>query len=166
MDIKKRKEQFNIAYVYAMAAHAGLNTGSMTVDDDSIDLMLIGRGYVGHKVRNPQIHVQLKCTSQDLINGEVIKFPLKKKNYDDLRGADVVCPRYLVVLLVPEDTNQWLAHHDEHMSLHRACYWVSIRDLPDSDNEVSVTVDVPLNQRLTTENLQQLMLVASDGEVV
>ena len=52
MDIKKRKEQFNIAYLFAMAAHAGLNTGTMTVDDDSIDLLLHGRGYIGSKVRN------------------------------------------------------------------------------------------------------------------
>ncbi|MDP2025629.1 DUF4365 domain-containing protein [Sulfuriferula sp.] len=164
MDIGKRKEQFNVAYVCAIAAQAGLNSSTPVVDEDSIDLMLVGRGFTG-RVRNPQIQLQLKCSSQNMISGDVIKFPLSKKNYDDLRGDDVVCPRYLVVLLVPEDDEAWVQHHDDFMSLHNKCYWVSIKDLPDSPNLTSVTVDVPLAQRLTTHNLRELLVHASNRVV-
>jgi hypothetical protein len=157
-----KKEQFNIAYVCAMAAQAGLNHAPPEVDEDSVDLMLIGKGFTG-KVRNPHIHLQLKCTSQDLIYGSVIKFPLPKKNYDDLRGVNVLCPRYLVVLIVPKNSDEWVNHHPEHMSLHNRCYWVSIKDHPDCTNQSKVTIDIPLSQRLTTVGLQDLMVQASNG---
>jgi hypothetical protein len=162
MHSANKKEQFNVAYVCAMAAQAGLNHSQLEVDDDSVDLILKGKGYTG-KVRNPQIHLQLKCTSQDLISGNVIKFPLPKKNYDDLRGTNVVCPQYLVVLVVPKDENDWIQHHPEHMSLHNRCYWVSIKDKPERKSRTKVTIDIPLTQRLTTNDLRHLMSQASNG---
>jgi hypothetical protein len=92
------KEVFNVAYVLPLAAQAGLNTSEPRVDDDSVDLMIIGSSFTGRR-RETQISLQLKCSSQDLINGEHIKFPLKLKNYNDLRGRNISNPRYLVVTL-------------------------------------------------------------------
>lgn len=85
MEITQKKEQFNVAYISALAAQVGINTSKPTVDDDSVDMILIGKGFQG-RVRNPQIDLQLKCTSQDLIQGDTLSYPLSKKNYDDLRG--------------------------------------------------------------------------------
>lgn len=110
------------------------------------------------------VQLQLKCTSQDLVSGNVIKFPPSRKNFDDLRGANVICPRYLVVLLVPEDDGLWLKQHASHMALHNICYWLSLRDFPSTDNNSSVTVEIPLTQRLTTMNLRHLLTLASNGE--
>lgn len=110
------------------------------------------------------IQVQLKCTSQNLIADNVIKFPLKVKNYNDLRGDDVVVPRYLAVLLVPDDLNQWIANHDDHIALFKSCHWLSLRNYGPTENEHSVTVDVPLAQRLTTVTLLEMMDRASAGE--
>ncbi len=157
------KEVFSVAYILALAAQAGLNTLEPRVDDDSVDLMVLGSGFAGRR-RDPAISLQLKCTSQELINGAHIKFPLKLKNYNDLRGRNVSNPRYLVVLLVPTDQTAWMQHHPEHVSLHNNCYWVSIMDHPETANTDSVTVDVPLSQRLTTAQLKQLMVEASDWE--
>jgi hypothetical protein len=165
MDINKQKEEFNYAYVCALAAHAGLNRGDFRVDDDSVDITFQGKGY-GGIVRNPQIQIQLKCTSRSLTSGEALKYPLSKKNYDDLRGSNVAVPRYLVVLLVPEKTEEWLFHHDGHMSLHNMCYWVSLRYAPESSNTSSVTVEVPLAQRLTTDSLLSMVAAASNGDTV
>jgi hypothetical protein len=157
------KEVFNVAYVLALAAQAGLNTSEPRVDEDSVDLMIIGSGFNGRR-RDPQISLQLKCSSQDLISGEHIKFPLKLKNYNDLRGRNISNPRYLVVLLVPPNQDAWMQHHPEHVSLHNNCYWLSIMDHPETHNSDSVTVDVPLSQRLTSAQLKQLMVEASDWE--
>jgi hypothetical protein len=164
MDISKQKEQFNVAYICAMAAQAGLNPSNLQVDDDSIDIQLSGKGYPG-PFRNPMVQLQLKCTSQDVISGEFIKFVLSRKNYDDLRGADLICPRYLVVLLVPEENSSWIEHHDAFMSLHNTCYWISLKDHPKTTNRTSVTVDIPLSQRLTTASLSQFLTLASKGGV-
>jgi Domain of unknown function (DUF4365) len=164
MDPNKQKEEFQYAYVCALAAHAGLNRGDFRVDEDSVDIMFQGKGYHQAPIRNPQIQIQLKCTSQNLINGEVIKFPLTRKNYDELRGENVVAPRYLAVLLVPDNTNEWIVYQDDHMSLHNGCFWVSLRNAPHSENMASVTVDVPLTQRLKTDSLLEMMVAASTGE--
>ncbi len=164
MDPQQQKEEFNYAYVCAIAAHAGLNRISSSVDDDSIDVSFKSKGYLGRLVRSPQIEFQLKCTSQDLVDGEVIKFPLPRKNYDDLRGSDFASPRYLAVLLVPENVGRWVGHNDGHIELYKSCYWLSLRDLEPTDNLNTVTVSIPLNQRLTTETLVAMMDRASDGE--
>lgn len=164
MDQNKQKEEFNYAYISALAAHAGLNRGSFRVDDDSIDVTFQSRSHAGGTLRNPQIQIQLKCTSQNLINGNVIKFPLSRKNYDDLRGEDVISPRYLVVLLIPEDNKLWIQHNDDHVALFNLCYWLSLRHAEPTDNAVSITVDIPLSQRLTTNVLGEMMRRASVGE--
>lgn len=160
MHHSQKKEQFNIAYVTAIAAQAGVRHTTITVDDDSIDLMLIGRDYSGD-IRNPQIQIQLKCTSQDMVQGDIIKFPLGVKNYNDLRGENVLCPRYLVILLVPDNHEEWIVHNDDCMMLHNRCFWVSIKAHPPTSNTSNVTVDVPIEQRFTMDSLLELMSAAS-----
>lgn len=164
MHLSNQKELFNVAYVHAMAAQAGLNHGSLTVDDDSLDLIIAGKGFgKGSGIRNPQLHLQLKCTSQHLISGDQIKFPLSLKNYNDLRATNVVAPSYLVVMIVPEDVNAWTSHNDNNMILNHCCYWVSLRGMPESTSKSKIVVNVPLSQRLTPEALHQLMTLASEG---
>lgn len=165
MDPQKQKEEFQYAYVCALAAHAGLSHSVPGVDDDSIDISFHARGQVGPgKLRSPIIQFQLKCSSQDLIVDDVIKFPLKIKNYDDLRGDDVVAPRYLAVLLVPDDVAHWITNNDDHIALFNSCFWLSLRDYGPTANQVSVTVDVPIKQRLTSATLMDMMQRASYGE--
>jgi len=154
MDPNKQKEEFNYAYVCALAAHAGLNRGHFSVDDDSIDVTFQAKGSFGPgRLRSPLIQIQLKCTSQDLVSDEAIKFKLSRKNYDDLRSNDYVVPRYLVVLIVPEDKGAWLQYNDDHIALYNSCYWLSLKNFDPTDNDTSVTVDVPLAQRLTSAAL-------------
>jgi hypothetical protein len=165
MDPSKQKEEFNYAYVCALAAHAGLNRGEFRVDDDSIDVTFQAKGDFGPgRMRSPLIQIQLKCTSQDLVVDDTIKFQLSRKNYDDLRGADVVAPRYLAVLIVPENLLEWVRHNDDHVALYNSCYWLSLRDAAPTENVASVTVDVPLAQRLTSDTLRQMVDRASAGE--
>ena len=166
MDQQSQKEQFNYAYVCALAAHAGLNRISLAVDNDSIDVAFRSKGYHGSTIRSPQIEFQLKCTSQAFVDasGTVLKFPLPRKNYDDLRGQDFASPRYLAVLLVPDDVGLWIGHEHEHIALRKSCYWLSLRDHLPSGNTDSVTVSIPLSQRLTTETLKAMMDRASSGE--
>lgn len=161
MDPNKQKEEFQHAYLCALAAQAGLNRGEFRVDDDSVDVTFQTKGYLGAPVRNPAIQLQMKCTSQKLINKGVIKFPLSRKNYDDLRGEDVAVPRYLAVLIVPNAPDQWISYRKKHMALNNCCYWVSLRDAPATENSSTITVDVPLRQKLTTEVLRQMMDAAS-----
>lgn len=164
MDPQKQKEQFNYAYVCALAAQAGLNRVDAVVDDDSIDVSFKSKGYLGKPIRSPQIECQLKCTSQNCVDGETIKYPLSRKNYDDLRGSDFASPRYLAVLLVPADSDAWVMHNDHNIALFNNCYWLSLRDAEPTQNEVQITVSIPLAQRLTSATLREMMNCASQGE--
>lgn len=155
-----RKEKFNLAYVQALAAQVGINSAEPIVDNDSIDIMFIGRDFSG-LIRDPQINVQLKCTHQNLRSGESIKYSLSRKNYDDLRDIRVGAPRYLAILEVPENPTDWAVHINDGTILQSRCFWVSIRGLPDIDQD-TITVSIPLNQRFTGESLHNLLKKASD----
>ena len=165
MDISAKKEEFSRAYVKCIAAQVGLRHSTDSVDDDSIDLTLKGAGYSG-LVRNPQIEIQLKCSSQNLIKDGVLKYPLSLKNYNDLRGEDITTPRYLMVLTVPEESSGWVQYIDNSLILSHTCYWASLRFLPATSNETSVTVDIPTEQMLTVDSLAKLMEMASVGEYI
>jgi Domain of unknown function (DUF4365) len=164
MFMSNRKEQFNVAYVHAMATQAGLNTGNMRVDNQSIDLDVDGIVPTATKNRFPKISLQLKATSQQVVKNGVIKFPLPRKNYDDLKNDRLIVPRYLIVLLMPENPTDWIEHHAQHMTMHNTCYWASIKNDPGVKNKTKVTVDIPLSQRLDTDALLRLITLASQGE--
>ena len=161
MDVCQKKEQFSKAFVCALAAQAGLRSCEPSVDDDSTDIILKGKGY-SSSIRNPQIEIQLKCTENDEGNNEVFKFPLKLKNYNDLRGKNLLCPRYLFVLIVPKDYKSWLIHFPSASLLSHYCYWVSLRDMPHTPNVSSVTIDIPRLQRVTLESILDLMEMAAN----
>lgn len=140
MYITHRQERFNLAYVGALAAQAGINSAQPEVDNDSVDITFIGKGFTG-LISDPQISFQLKCTSRDLHIGENIRFPLDRKNYDDLRETRLSIPRYLAVLEVPEQCDDWARYLDEGMLLRSHCYWASLKGLPELD-QGSITVSV------------------------
>jgi len=163
MDQNKQKELFQIAFIQALIAQAGIKHGIQNVDDDSIDITLKGYGEAGKGMINPVIDVQLKCTAQDLRHGNVIKFNLKIKNYNELRETWVSSPRYLFVLEIPTDPKRWIRHtKSNQMLLSYSCYWVSITGMPETTNKHSVTIDVPLTQKVTQASLKHLLKLAAN----
>ena len=166
MDISSRKAQFSIAYVKAIAAQIGLNPSIDDIDNDSVDITFKGVGFKGGMFRNPHIEVQLKCTSQGVLKEGIVKYPLKIKNYNDLRGEDVVAPRYLMVLIVPDNPDEWTNIKKDSLTLFNCCYWASLRYLPDTSNTTNVTVEISTEQKVTPDSLMDLMMKASKGEYI
>lgn len=164
MDINQRKQLLSRSYVGAIAAQIGLRSAIPDVDDDSVDLILQGRGF-SSVIRNPQIEVQLKCTELDKGCTEFFSFQLPVKNYNDLRGDDLICPRYLFVLVVPQDSNYWLSYETDHLKIKYKCYWVSLKNLDETNNENSITIKIPRKNLLTAASLKSIMYLASNREV-
>jgi hypothetical protein len=162
MDLTQQKEQFSLAYLRAVAAVAGYALYRPEVDDDSVDWGLAARGDAG-TTRRPRLEVQLKCTARDVMDAEHVRFPLKRKNYHDLRHDDLLVPRILVVVLVPPGVADWIRQTEEELAMRHAGYWVSLRGRPDLPNEETVTVQLPRAQRLTPVALQQIMKRINDG---
>lgn len=164
MDINAQMEQFSIAYLKAIIAAAGFKHQEESVDDDSIDITIIGKGFTGGNFRNPKIDVQVKSTYRDCLTEEFLKYPLKKKNHDDLRGEDISSPRYLFVVKLPSDNPiDWLTTDDDNISLHNYCYWSSLRFHEATTNDHNVTIPIPVSQKLTPDSLRELMIKASQG---
>ncbi len=165
MDINHRKEEFSYAYAHAVASVAGysLSLAPKLVDHDGIDVLFSARGGKG-TVRSPRLEAQVKCTSQDVIKEDRIAYPLEIKNYNDLIGSDYHTARILIVLIVPKDVNQWLAHSEEQLAMKRCAYWTSLKNWPETTNDESVTVSIPRQNHFTPDALLSLMEIVGNGE--
>jgi len=158
-----KKEEFSRAYVCALAAPLGFNRVNFGVDDDSADIGFKAKYGVNFIVRNPQIDFQLKCTEITFKDDGYLHFPLKIKNYDDLRGTNQAHPKYLVVLCVPEDEKDWVEVKPEELILRYSAYWFSLKNEPSINNKNSVTIRIPKQQKFDKDTFKMLMDEASKG---
>ena len=85
MTIDDQKEQFSFAYARAVAAVAQIAVSEPAVDDDSIDLLFQQKGG-GRVFRSPRLEAQVKCTESATLHEEHVAYPLKLKNYEELRS--------------------------------------------------------------------------------
>jgi len=163
MELSLRKEQFSLAYIRTIASVAGFGVSVRSVDDDSIDIELSGRSVNGLPLR-PKIELQLKCTSNEVVRGDRVIYPLKRKNYDDLRPVDVLVPRLLVVVLVPKSEAEWLEHCEEQLVIRRCGYWVSLAGRDEITNTRTISISIPRTNVLDVVGLRGLMAKAGRRE--
>lgn len=156
MDLNQRKEQFSKSYIQAVASVAGFSATTPTVDDDSVDLTIAGRGRDG-TVASPRLELQAKGRNATTGNGNHFSYNLKLKNYDDLRVANFLVPRILVVVFVPEQIEYWLEQSEERLLMKHCAYWVSLRGMEESNNQNTVAVRLPRSNLFTIEALQDMM---------
>jgi len=161
MYITAQKEAFSNAYLRAVTAVAGYPLSKPDPDDDSIDWTIYGS-----PPRRPRLDVQLKCTAAELeLFSDSIPVRLKLKNYDDLRGLELMSPRLLVAMVVPTDVGDWIVQDSEQLLMRKCAYWHSLKGNPDLEDQETVTVHVPAKQLLTVDALHAIMeRVASGGD--
>jgi hypothetical protein len=107
--------------------------------------------------------LQLKSTSRDIQDDNSIRYPLKLKNYDDLRMDDFAIPRILVVVLIPETPEDWLTQSETELCIRNCGYWISLRGKPKTQNTNAVTVAIPRTNQFTVAALQSIMEGISQG---
>jgi hypothetical protein len=163
VELNQQKELFSKAYVRAVAAVAGFSIDPLELDFDSIDLQITAGSGDG-SVYFPELKLQLKCTSRDVINGDYIRYPLKVKNYDDLRRNALV-PRILVVVLVPENLEDWLQQSEAELCMKNCAYWMSLRGQPETQNIANVTVSLPRSNQFTVQALKSMIQRISEGSL-
>lgn len=156
-----QQECFGDAFLLAVAGVAGCAISLRRPDDDSIDWTLSCK-----LSRRPKIDVQMKTWSGDDGSNDPIRYPLKRKNYDALILTEVLAPRILVLVTIPEDLGDWLTLSREQIVLRRCGFWVSLAGQPKTENETSVTVAVPRGNVLTANALQELMRRINEGRAI
>ena len=155
-----QQEALSLVYAQAVAARAGYAANVPLPDRDSVDLQVRAGGAM-----RPALDLQLKATvNLGQASDGTFRFPLKKKNYEDLR-TETVIPRVLVVLHLPRDNTQWMTVTSEELVMRRAAYWLSLRGYEERANRTSVTVRIPTSQQFDVQNLCRLMELARTGEI-
>lgn len=163
MDINQQKEQFSNVYLQAVTTVAGYSVYKPSVDDDSVDWGVAAKGGTG-AIKAPRLELQLKCTSRrDIQDDNSIRYPLKLKNYDDLRMDDFVIPRILVVVLIPKTPEDWLTQSETELCIRGCGYWISLRGMAETPNTNSVNVPIPKTNQFTVAALQLIMERISQG---
>lgn len=159
------KGDFGLAYVRAVA-HAAeyfVQEAGRGLDGDGVDLTLFRRG-PGGLVRSPRLDLQVKTTSTTL--GELsFAYDLKVKNYEELRSTQLQVPRILVVVVVPEQVQEWLVATEEQLVLRRCGYWRSLRGAAPTTNTSTIRVEIPRNATFTVAQVQQLMNGIANGRL-
>ena len=147
-----RKEAMSKVYAHAVAAKAGYVTAMYDYDRDSIDMRIQAGGGM-----RPAIEIQLKATiNLNLSNDGCFHFPLKVKNYNELR-ISTQTPRFLVVLRLPRDESLWMTITDDALILRHLAYWLSLEGQEETTNRKSKTVKIPAANVFNVENLRNLM---------
>ncbi len=156
MTLDDQKEQFSFAYARAVASVARVAVSEPTVDDDSVDLLFQQKGGAG-PVRSPRVDVQVKCTDAASITAAHVSYPLKMKNYDELRCVDLLVPRILIVVTVPNELPRWLNHSETELAMRKCGYWMSLRGEPAIPNTATRTVHIPRSNQFTVPHLTAIM---------
>ena len=101
--------------------------------------------------------MQVKATSTAVIDNEFIRYPLKLKNYNELRKSKTLVPKILVIILLPDNPSEWVNQSEEQLCLRRCGYWLSLKGQPATQNTESVTVYLPRQQLFTVSAVKNIM---------
>ncbi|TWT95369.1 hypothetical protein Pla108_35170 [Botrimarina colliarenosi] len=155
LTLNKKKEEFSRSYVSSVAAAAGYWVQPRDVDYDSVDIT-IGCPTGGGAVGFPKIDAQLKCTAGPTPTAD-FAFPLPVKNYRDLKPTNIAISRILIVLVVPEEINDWAICSAANLELRYSAYWVNLYGEPDTPNTSTISVTLPLANQFTCAAVEAMM---------
>lgn len=165
-----RSEELSIAYVSAIAAHAGIKVEFVTRKDYGTDVTfkrLRKRKIDGHysDVGGISIPCQVKsaCHPEWQVNYDkgIVTYDLRAKNYNDLVGSTY---GFLVLMCLPSSIDQWLKQDDECLRLYRCSYyWIPGPDDEETPNKRTKTIHIPLNQLFTVDALTDIVDQAQLG---
>lgn len=153
------------AYVQAIAGRCGLSC-SLRDFDYGIDVTLHDIRRRGHRHMESgfNLDVQAKSTTTRNLTPTDVVYDLEVKNYDDLRDPQVGCPRILVLLVLPEDEEQWTEQTEDHLLLRHVAYWLSLQGQGPTRNQKTVRVLLPRANLFSVQALETLMAKVRRGE--
>jgi hypothetical protein len=149
---------FGESFVRVLASAAGLIASREDVDVMGVDFTLGLPGGRG-TTRFPKIEVQVKSWSRAAGSEDAWRYPMKVAHYNDLAGDDYCVPRYLFLVVVPEDVDRYTQADAEALRLRHCGYWVSLADRVPivAQQQRTITVRVPKRNVLTVSALRALM---------
>lgn len=141
LDPNRRKSRYGVAYLRAVCSQAGVPMDEPSADEDvhAVDCRLI--------FPEVPVPVQVKCSSTHELGGRDPFVDVTAAWAEKWRRQSVHVR--LVLVVVPDDREMWLQHHDEGTWHPTAAFWVEV-----TGDEVG-RVHLPASQRLTAETLDE-----------
>ncbi|MCK6516747.1 DUF4365 domain-containing protein [Myxococcota bacterium] len=163
MTPNQQQEEIGKAYVHAVAAACGFAVGQWSQDQGCIDVTISADRVLGQgPYSKPKVDLQLKATTQDVVNEEHVAWSLDITHYDKLR-ANARVPHLLVVLALPDDAQDSVTHTIDALIIRKCAYWVNMTGMPEVTGQASKTVHIPRAQVLSPEGLTQILTRVSEG---
>jgi hypothetical protein len=153
-----KKEEISLGYLKAICASQGISMNENRRDEDGIDAYLskILLRSNGSKF-NAKIDVQLKSSSCGYVeHNNYYAYPLKVKNYNDLREPSSTKP-YLFLLVLPENEQDWVIHDIDKLMIKKCMFWLDLADEPETKNTSTITVHFPKTQIVSPEVLESML---------
>lgn len=154
-------EQFQTAWVEALAAASGCIVWSAVVLDDGIDMMLTHKhdSHTGISERRATLNVQLKATRSKPNKSGSVSVPISRRRVLDYSVQDPTIPVIVAILAMPAKQHHWVYATHRNLNLYGACHWVNLEGFavgPGADSD-RITVSAPGEQVLDDVTLAQMM---------
>ncbi|GAA1717716.1 DUF4365 domain-containing protein [Nonomuraea bangladeshensis] len=160
LDQRNHQGKFAEDYVRVLASAAGLLVYQDDLDHDGIDLGFRYPGRTGH-ISSPAIEVQIKSWSDPRSKGAVLHYGgLNEVQYNKLVDGPFLVPRYLFLVVVPQESDRYARVETDGLTLSRLCYYRGFEDdrpVPDPSAARKVPLQVPLGNVLTVRALRELV---------
>lgn len=153
------QELLSVAYVYAVAAQAGLSV-KHSFHDYGIDLTLSYVQTLPNGTRMPtgyDLNFQLKATTDSFFRRDCVVYDLKAKNYNYFAGWLGPSPCFLLLMRLPIESEKRLSISEDVLELRDCCYWHYIAPGEIIENTSSKRIEIPRTNKLTPETLANLM---------
>ena len=164
------ESELSYAYLHAVCSKAGLSCkqGDRHDDGAGVDAEIIYRGPINHPyLREIQLNIQLKATTIQpaIFNGYFSYFLQGMKRYDKLRINDSFIYKILVVLFLPENSDEWLKCSEDELVMKNAAYWINLYGAPAVDTTTGTTIYIPAANILTPKALINLVNLAANKNI-
>jgi hypothetical protein len=171
------QEDLSRAYIQAVAARAGVNLSLGTHAHDygvdgtfhqvSIRQRVDRDGVVRDRRINSGFNLEFQCKASKNWNEEsdAIAYDLEAKTYNDLiqrasfRNAT---PLILILMCLPPDEVDWLAHTEHELLLRKCCYWHRLKG-SETGNLDRKRIRIPKLQLLNATAVNELLHQVENG---
>jgi hypothetical protein len=122
--------------------------------DQGVDLTvnqtmeILRNGRTRHLQGGKYVDLQLKCTCESQVQREAngLKYDLEAKAYNDLivRRDSGIAPLILVLLVLPDNSDEWITVTPDELIVRRCAYWfVPPAGAEETNNTETVRIMIP-----------------------
>lgn len=155
-------EQFQLAYVSAVAAAAGCVVVGKPSIDEGVDLEIRHKCAQHQRDGVARLEIQMKATSSPANKDGSLSVQVSKDRFMYFASSNPTVDKIVVVLSLPGHQENWLSSTPDALFLRHCAYWVNLagRDEPLASEP---TISAPPSQVFDDVQLCEIMTRVGQG---